>query len=1044
MNKKLMVLFVVLLGVLSISSVSANDSGSFNDLDTLIENNGDTVELTKNYTRTDTDDVINVTKSITINGNNMVLDGNNKGQIMHINSNLVVTINDVIFIRGNSQSGGALFIGGGTVILNNCKFLNNTASERGGAILNQGNLTIDNCVFDNNNITTRDSNSNYGGAAIAHMSTINILTVKNTNVTNNLPGYTPRNGNVGDLNTGAVMVYGVSNFINCNFLKNNGCYGGAITATGNKGAYVTIDNCNFEGNIAFNGGAISNVGSTVIVKNTKFINNKAIGSGSGGNPSVGGAIVSLASADNRPAHSTITNSIFKNNHADSQGGAISGESGNHIIRGCRFEGNDAGKTNGGAIELTLVNSFSAKIENCNFTDNKASAYGGAIYTTTKNSGTAIGTGNEKLIINNSIFAGNTAKTSGGAVYIGNKGDANITNSVFTNNKADNGRASNTATGGAISTSSTTLNLGIKKSNFTNNVAGFYGGALYAPNNGNLYIDQSLFTGNRIVTRYGGAVYIGNKGNATVTNSEFTNNSAKSYGGALYIPATAATLDGATVNIENGTFLDNAGGKGNAIYIIKNSTILTNIISNGDIVAKDNSIVINATDVKYITSTNVANVTANSSEEVVVVGTVSPNAQGNVKVTIGTKTETATVTNGAFSVNMGYFAAGSYDIIVKFIANNSYLASEGRSTLKVKSDITLDADDVVKYFKNGTQYTVKVTDIDGNPVVGKKVLVTLNSPNWSKNAIYNITTDSNGVATLIINLAPGVYSITAKLGGESITNSITVLALTYNLDANDIFMEFKDGTKYTVTLTDKDDNPLNNQKIVVILNSAKWKKPASYTLITNASGVASLAINLSPGQYTATAKYDKEAITTKINVLKTQYRIEGMDVIKYFKNGTQYSVKVTDINNNPVVGKTLVITLNSPNWSKNAVYNIITDSNGVATLAINLAPGVYSITANLDGESVKNTLTIIPTLTTENLIKPVNQPGALLANLVDGQGNPLAGKNIAFTVKTKNYTKITDHDGNAMLPINLGVGIWTINISDSETGAKTTAKVIITK
>lgn len=45
MNKKLMVLFVVLLGVLSISSVSANDSGSFNDLDTLIENNGDTVEL---------------------------------------------------------------------------------------------------------------------------------------------------------------------------------------------------------------------------------------------------------------------------------------------------------------------------------------------------------------------------------------------------------------------------------------------------------------------------------------------------------------------------------------------------------------------------------------------------------------------------------------------------------------------------------------------------------------------------------------------------------------------------------------------------------------------------------------------------------------------------------------------------------------------------------------------------------------------------------------------------------------------------------------
>lgn len=858
MNKRIIVLFVLLMTILSISAVSAENTGSFNELDTLIKDNVDTVELTKNYTRTDTDNTINITKDIIINGNGMVLDGNNKGQIMYIKDNLVVTINDVIFIRGNSQSGGALFIEGGTVILNNCKFLNNTASERGGAILNNGNLTIDKCVFDNNNITTRNSNSNYGGAAIAHMSATNILTVKNTNITNNLPNYTPRNGDVGDLNTGAIMVYGVSNFNNCNFLKNNGCYGGAITATGNKGAHVTIDNCNFDSNVAFNGGAISNVGSTIIVKNSKFINNKAIGSGSGGNPSVGGAIVTLASVDDRPAHLTIINSIFKNNHADSQGGAISGEYGNQTFKDCIFEGNTAEKSNGGAIELTLVNSFSAKIENCNFTNNKASSSGGAIYTTLKNSGTAISTGNEKLIINNSSFTDNFATNYGGAVYIGNKGDVNITNSVFTNNKADNKRISNTATGGAISTSSTTVNLGIKKSNFTNNAAGFYGGAVYAPNNGNLDIDQSVFTGNKIVTRYGGAVYTGSKGNVTVTNSKFTNNSAKSEGGALYILGSAATIEGSTINIKNDTFIDNVGSKGNAIYTAKNDTTLTNIISNGDIVAKKN-IVVDTTGVVYITSTSVANITTNSSKEVIVSGTVSPTANGNVKVTIGTRTETGTVTNGVFNVNMGYFSAGSYEIIVKFIANTSYLASEGKGTLNVKSDIILEASDVVKYFKNGTQYTVRVTDVGGNPIVGKNVLVTLNSPNWSKNAVYNITTDSNGIATLIINLSPGKYSISA----------------------------------------------------------------------------------------------------------------------------------------------------------------------------------------NVDGESVKNTVTVMPTLTTENMVKPVNQPGVLLAKLVDGQGNPVSGKSITFTVKTKAYTKITDQNGDATLPINLGVGTWTINIANPETGAKTTSKIRIT-
>ncbi|WP_303334567.1 Ig-like domain repeat protein [Methanobrevibacter sp.] len=358
---------------------------------------------------------------------------------------------------------------------------------------------------------------------------------------------------------------------------------------------------------------------------------------------------------------------------------------------------------------------------------------------------------------------------------------------------------------------------------------------------------------------------------------------------------------------------------------------------------------------------------------------------------------------------------------------------------------LVSQDLVKYYKNGTQYTVTVLN-NKVPVANKKVTVVLNGPSF-KNLQYTIVTNSEGVATLPINLAPGQYTINAFTdNSEEIENTITVLPQSYSLEAEDIDMFVKDGTKYEVTLTDASGSPVANTKVTLTLNGKSFKN-LKYDRITDANGVASLPINLAVGQYAITATYGSESITTNVNVLPKESALIAENVVKYYKNGTQYNVKLLDENGKPAAGKTITVTLNGASF-KNLKYNIVTNNDGVATLNIGLAPGAYTITANYGEMSTTNTINVLPTLTTEDLTKAVNKPASFTAKLVDQQGKPMANAKVSFTItgktiKTVTYTKVTDANGIASLPINLAQGDYTITVSDNS-GAKAAGNVKVTK
>ena len=314
---------------LSSLTLPANDNalgegeGSFTDLQNRIS--GDTVTLTENYKYVDSDSDlkggITLSGTITIDGGGSVeIDASNQARIFNIASGAVVTLKGITFINANSSGNGGAIYSEGTLIVDNCKFIDNTAAINGGAIYwAQGahDGVVTNSEFTGN--TARRS----GGAIywFGHDGTIEHSTFTN----NNALGLVEAPDSYGDTTYGG--------------------YGGAIMWVGSNGL---VDDCTFD--------------------NNKAMYNAATNSGGRG-----GAVYLQGSVENGITidctNTTFKNSVFTNNFAGTNGGAIDWHEGAHdgLILNSRFENNVA-NANGGAV---YWRGHHGEIINSNFTNNTA-------------------------------------------------------------------------------------------------------------------------------------------------------------------------------------------------------------------------------------------------------------------------------------------------------------------------------------------------------------------------------------------------------------------------------------------------------------------------------------------------------------------------------------------------------------------------------------------------------------------------------------------------------------------------------------------------
>jgi len=227
-----------------------------------------------------------------------------------------------------------------------------------------------------------------------------------------------------------------------------------------------------------------------------------------------------------------------------------------------------------------------------------------------------------------------------------------------------------------------------------------------------------------------------------------------------------------------------------------------------------------------------------------------NAKNNkLEITINGRTYNRTADkNGQMSMAIN-LASGSYTTVIRYLDSNFDL----KVTVLVTVKSTIVGADIVKYFRNGTQYYATFYNTKGEPLKNKSVKFNING------VFYTRQTDNKGVARLNINLNPNEYIITAEnpLNHEKKSNNINVLS---KLSANDLNMSYKDGSKFSVKVLDDTGKSVGAGKTVTFNVNGVF-----YYKTTNSQGIASLTINLRPDTYIITSSFNGENISNKIFV-----------------------------------------------------------------------------------------------------------------------------------------------------------------------------------
>ena len=229
---------------------------------------------------------------------------------------------------------------------------------------------------------------------------------------------------------------------------------------------------------------------------------------------------------------TLTNMTIKDASTPANGAALYALTGNLIISGGTFSGNESTAGKGGAIYFQQTPDVS--ISGATFTGNRAWVGGGAV-----------------------CVGGNVANL-----------DTEIADCIFTGNITED-TDSYDGLGGAIYVELFTGAFALTDSVFAGNSAKYAGGAIANYNTGANTIDGNTFTGNFVFgqsegeeTFQGGAVIFGNENvDAVITDNTFTGNyiaEGDTAGGALKLSAAAYAT------ILRNTFTGNIASKGGAI------------------------------------------------------------------------------------------------------------------------------------------------------------------------------------------------------------------------------------------------------------------------------------------------------------------------------------------------------------------------------------------------------------------------------------------------------------------------------------------------
>ena len=400
--------------------------------------------------------------------------------------------------------------------------------------------------------------------------------------------------------------------------------------------------------------------------------------------------------------------------------------------------------------------------------------------------------------------------------------------------------------------------------------------------------------------------------------------------------------------------------------------------------------------------------------------------GNVTFEIEGEFYTVNVTDGIALINHTFKNPGKYNISAVFNSIYYYKSSQNTSGFDIYlTNTTLSLN--ISNCYNPVNITAVVKDQFGRVVTTGNVTFMIENQPYT----VNIINGSASIEHIFVNIGNNDISATFKADGYYSSNS----------SISEYIYSDKEYLELTVTKTD-----LFDVKIEVRLSKTV---NGTVTLTDSLNGKTySVTVKNGVGQITLTDQdYGKHGITAKsnseiyycedvsgsftIDYIKTTIKASNVEI--YFDETYKYKVTLVDANNNPVSGKTVMLTIN-----KKQLFET-TNSNGVASFAIECDPGSYKLDITFDTSGIYYKSSSTKTLEIKStVILPSSVTytfnSKYTATLIDSNGNPVKNKQIRVSLDGIRFFNLnTDSKGKFSFNIDLNPDKYFLVITNPATG-----------
>ena len=544
------------------------------------------------------------------------------------------------------------------------------------------------------------------------------------------------------------------------------------------------------------------------------------------------------------------------------------------------------------------------------------------------------------------------------------------------------------------------------------------------NKGTTNIDNCSFS-NCYSSGYGGVVY--NEGNLTVKNSLITNNIAESQGGFVHNEEGSITLI-------NSSLINNQAARGGTIYNHFGEIVIDNCKFINNSCGKNGQLGGAIKNWGSATITNsIFDGNNGASEGGAIYNFYAPLTIKNCTFTNNTATSGQAIENIQYKYN-----PYTVDITESVFRNNGITNTEKEGKMNINYNTIINS-------------TIAGENIDNsNNWWGSNNITGINATSWI------IATISTNPSTLIQNSKGSIY-----ISLNNIYNNLTKTTTSKNTNINtEVYLEISNYTQVASLKNGEanlDFNTQNSEFLKVNIdnqnfnlaiskvsakNLVKYYKNSSgfvvktianqsvifeingknYTRTSDENGIASININLRPGNYTIKTYTNGIVLNNNITVLST---IISKNIVKMYKNNTQFYATFLKGDGSALANTNVTFNING------VFYTRTTDSNGVARLNINLRPATYTLTAidPLTGLDVGYNVNVLPTIIAKSIVKTYLNNTQFHATLLDEKGVILSNTNITFNINGVFYTRTTNASGIATLNINLMPGKYILTAID---------------